>query len=168
MTDYKIPTDPLTKLSNVYVLIRAARAYSEADFSLEIHVDPWYLIDEGHLDFNKNWLLTASLNRYREQYSWKVSSTGAESDVDRESLSESDLSELANDDGWEYSDERLDDTFPNEQDISDVSDVMVGQKQLVLYRHPDGVHEAGELSIKGNSEPSVRVRIGNEHCSSGP
>ena len=184
MTDYKIPTDTSVEISNVYVLIRVAKAYSEAEFSLEIHADPWYLFDEGILDFHKNWLFAVSLERGREHDFWSDSSTDTGTDLDRVGFSESDLSESAGDESYseesdgtaseehdvsesaEYNSYNDDENMPSEE--QDISDIIVEQNQLVLYRGSGHVEEAGKPSKRDSIEPKDHVRIWEKQCASGP
>lgn len=65
-----MPSDPDETIQRVNILIRMAKAYSEDEYSLEIIVDPWYLLQNGTLTFKKsgsNWLIPMVLNTPNEE-----------------------------------------------------------------------------------------------------
>jgi hypothetical protein len=62
MRDFKIPTDANSPVTDVVILVRVCNAFSEGDFSVNIFVDPWYLVNGGLLEFAKDWLFTAFLD----------------------------------------------------------------------------------------------------------
>lgn len=57
LVDLRIPSQKGAEITDVNVLIRIFRAYSESDFALEVYVDPWDLVEDGRLTYKKNWLL---------------------------------------------------------------------------------------------------------------
>jgi Heterokaryon incompatibility protein (HET) len=62
MRKFKLPTDANSPITDVVVLVRISNAFSEDDFSVNVFVDPWYLVNDGFLEFGKDWLFTVALD----------------------------------------------------------------------------------------------------------
>ncbi|UPX11197.1 uncharacterized protein EKO05_0001817 [Ascochyta rabiei] len=58
----RLPSCQTDEIFHVNVLMHVTQAYSEADFSISMIVDPWHLIYSGKLKFTKNWLMQGLLS----------------------------------------------------------------------------------------------------------
>ena len=65
MRDFKMPSEENATISNVVILVRVSKAYSDKDCSINIFVDPWYLVDNNLMTFSRN-----IYNRRRNMHRW--------------------------------------------------------------------------------------------------
>lgn len=58
----KLPTSHSEEIAHVNVLFHLTQAFSEANFSIDMIVDPCHLIYSGKLKFTRNWLMQGVLD----------------------------------------------------------------------------------------------------------
>ena len=156
MVEWKLPTDADANVADVYVIIQAAKAYSEAELELVIHVDPWYLVDKGMLGFKKNWLLLASLHSEETAHGIDIS-TSSRNNSGGASYDETTQNRPSHENT--VSSVEQDRTSWDNQDPLGVSQ----SNQLILYQGPSFAQETARSKPSESSETRSQVRFKYNH-----